>query len=97
MDHTTLFTLSIAAIATLGVIVRPWSIPEYIWAVLGAKRYLKAALVSAYQGICVIQATCVGRDGHPSRRAAMSPVHPLAITVGEPGIIAVAAHDRTVA
>lgn len=36
MDHTTLLTLGIAAIATLGVIVRPWSIPEYIWAVLGA-------------------------------------------------------------
>ncbi|MBN8961728.1 MAG: arsenic transporter [Rhizobiales bacterium] len=36
MDHSTLFTLGIAGIATLGVIVRPWSIPEYIWAVLGA-------------------------------------------------------------
>lgn len=36
MDHTSLLTLSIAVIATLGVIVRPWSIPEYIWAILGA-------------------------------------------------------------
>lgn len=36
MDHPALITLSIAAIATLGVIVRPWSIPEYVWAVLGA-------------------------------------------------------------
>lgn len=45
MDHTTLFTLSIAAIATLGVIVRPWSIPEYIWAVLGASALVVAGLL----------------------------------------------------
>lgn len=45
MDHTTLFTLSIAAIATLGVIVRPWSIPEYIWAVLGAAALVVAGLL----------------------------------------------------
>lgn len=45
MDHTTLFTLSIAAIATLGVIVRPWSIPEYIWAVLGATALVVSGLL----------------------------------------------------
>lgn len=45
MDHTTLFTLGIAAIATLGVIVRPWSIPEYIWAVLGAAALVVAGLL----------------------------------------------------
>ncbi|MGB3864704.1 MAG: arsenic transporter, partial [Xanthobacteraceae bacterium] len=36
MDPATLLTLSIAAIATLGVIARPWAIPEYVWACLGA-------------------------------------------------------------
>ena len=45
MDHTTLFTLSIAAIATLGVIVRPWSFPEYIWAVLGATALVVSGLL----------------------------------------------------
>lgn len=36
MDHATLLTLGIAGIATLGVIVRPWALPEYLWAGLGA-------------------------------------------------------------
>lgn len=45
MDHSTLFTLGIAGIATLGVIVRPWSIPEYIWAVLGAVVLVVAGLL----------------------------------------------------
>jgi len=36
VDHTTLLTLGIAALATLGVIARPWAVPEYVWAVLGA-------------------------------------------------------------
>jgi len=45
VDHTTLFTLSIAAITTFGVIVRPWSIPEYIWAVLGAAVLVIAGLL----------------------------------------------------
>ena len=29
-------TWSIAGLATLGVIARPWNLPEYIWAVAGA-------------------------------------------------------------
>jgi arsenical pump membrane protein len=45
VDHATLLTLGIAAIATLGVIVRPWSIPEYIWAVLGAAALLVLGLL----------------------------------------------------
>src|SRR6202162_6117947 len=38
---TSLATWSIAALATAGVIIRPWRLPEAIWAVLGA-----AALVA---------------------------------------------------
>jgi arsenical pump membrane protein len=45
VDHTTLLTLSIAAAATLGVIVRPWSIPEYVWAVLGAAALIVLGLL----------------------------------------------------
>lgn len=45
MDYTTLITLGIAAIATLGVIVRPWSIPEYVWAVLGAAALILPGLM----------------------------------------------------
>jgi arsenical pump membrane protein len=45
VDHATLLTLGIAAIATLGVIVRPWSVPEYIWAVLGAAVLVVSGLV----------------------------------------------------
>lgn len=45
MDPTTFLTLIIAAVATLGVIVRPWSIPEYVWAVLGAAVLLVAGLL----------------------------------------------------
>src|SRR6202162_5271527 len=33
---TSLATWSIAALATAGVIIRPWRLPEAIWAVLGA-------------------------------------------------------------
>lgn len=29
-------TWGIAGLATLGVIARPWNLPEYIWAVTGA-------------------------------------------------------------
>jgi arsenical pump membrane protein len=29
-------TWAIAALATFGVIVRPWNLPEFIWAVAGA-------------------------------------------------------------
>ena len=29
-------TWGIAALATFGVIVRPWNLPEYVWAVVGA-------------------------------------------------------------
>jgi arsenical pump membrane protein len=29
-------TWGIAAMATLGVIARPWNLPEFIWAVAGA-------------------------------------------------------------
>jgi arsenical pump membrane protein len=35
-DGTLALTCSIAAGATLGVIARPWRLPEYIWAVTGA-------------------------------------------------------------
>lgn len=37
-----------------------------------------------------------GANGHRPRRLAMSPVHPPATTVGEPGIFANVTHDRTV-
>ena len=60
MDQTTLLTLGIAIGATLGVIVRPWSIPEYIWAILGAAALLvlgllpwRNALAAAAKGIDV--------------------------------------------
>src|SRR6266404_9166134 len=38
-------TWAIAAIATLGVIVRPWRLPEAIWAVLGAMALVVLALL----------------------------------------------------
>ena len=34
-------TWAIAALATLGVIARPWRLPEAIWAVLGAAAALR--------------------------------------------------------
>src|SRR5246500_761781 len=39
-------TWMIAAIATLGVIVRPWRLPEAIWAVLGAAALVVLGLLS---------------------------------------------------
>jgi arsenical pump membrane protein len=36
MIDTDVATWGIAALATLGVIVRPWNLPEFIWAVAGA-------------------------------------------------------------
>jgi arsenical pump membrane protein len=38
-------TWAIAALATLGVIVRPWRLPEAIWAVLGAMALIMLALL----------------------------------------------------
>ena len=38
-------TWTIATLATLGVIVRPWSLPEAIWAVLGATALVVLALL----------------------------------------------------
>jgi arsenical pump membrane protein len=39
-------TWAIAALATLGVIVRPWRLPEAIWAVLGAAALVVSGLLS---------------------------------------------------
>src|SRR6201990_2561672 len=36
MPDTNAATWGIAVLATLGVIVRPWNLPEFIWAVAGA-------------------------------------------------------------
>lgn len=36
MPETNVATWGIAALATLGVIARPWNLPEFIWAVAGA-------------------------------------------------------------
>src|SRR5882672_12597407 len=47
-------TWVIAALATLGVLVRPWRLPEAIWAVLGAMALVVLALLpwtSALQAI----------------------------------------------
>jgi arsenical pump membrane protein len=47
-------TWAIAALATLGVIIRPWRLPEAIWAVLGAMALVMLALLpwtSALQAI----------------------------------------------
>jgi arsenical pump membrane protein len=47
-------TWAVAALATLGVIVRPWRLPEAIWAVLGATALVVLALlpwVNALQAI----------------------------------------------
>jgi arsenical pump membrane protein len=47
-------TWAIVALATLGVIVRPWRLPEAIWAVLGAMALVVLALLpwkSALQAI----------------------------------------------
>jgi arsenical pump membrane protein len=47
-------TWAIAALATLGVIVRPWSLPEATWAVLGALALVLAGLLpwtSALQAV----------------------------------------------
>ena len=34
--ETNAVTWGIAALATLGVIARPWNLPEFIWAIAGA-------------------------------------------------------------
>ena len=39
-------TLGIAGLATLGVVVRPWNLPEYIWAVAGAVLLVALDLLS---------------------------------------------------
>src|SRR5260370_18276906 len=47
-------TWAVAALATFGVIVRPWRLPEAIWAVLGARALVVFALLpwtSALQAI----------------------------------------------
>ncbi len=47
-------TLGIAAIATAGVIVRPWRVPEAVWATAGAVLLVALGLVpmpSAIQGV----------------------------------------------
>jgi arsenical pump membrane protein len=44
VDHAIL-TLGIAAVATLGVIVRPFRLPEYVWAVSGAAALVLAGLL----------------------------------------------------
>lgn len=45
MDQITLLTLGIAGIATFGVIVRPWALPEYIWAIAGAAALVVSGLL----------------------------------------------------
>src|SRR5258705_11885566 len=47
-------TWAVAALATFGVIVRPWSLPEALWAILGATALVVFALLpwtSALQAI----------------------------------------------
>src|SRR5260370_3763454 len=47
-------TWAVAALATFGVIVRPWSLPEALWAILGAMALVVFALLpwtSALQAI----------------------------------------------
>lgn len=51
-------TWSIAAIATAGVIIRPWNVSEAIWAVLGAFALIVLGLIAPAQAI-----TAVGRGG----------------------------------
>ena len=36
MSGATTATWSIAGLAAIGVVVRPWNLPEYVWAVAGA-------------------------------------------------------------
>src|SRR5665213_2946651 len=44
MNHNTLI-LAIAAFATLGVVIRPLRLPEYVWAVLGAAGLIALGLL----------------------------------------------------
>jgi len=60
VDHTALLILTVAGIAILGVIVRPWALPEYLWAASGALVLVatgllpwKTAVAAAGKGIDV--------------------------------------------
>src|SRR5258707_2040560 len=46
MSNGTAATWAIAALATMGVIVRPWRVPEAVWAVLGAGALVVFGLLS---------------------------------------------------
>src|SRR5258707_5178258 len=46
MSNGTAATWVIAALATMGVIVRPWRVPEAVWAVLGAGALVVFGLLS---------------------------------------------------
>lgn len=55
MDHATLLTLGIAGIATFGVIVRPWALPEYLWATLGAAVLVVSGLLPWHDALAAAQ------------------------------------------
>ena len=47
-------TWIIAAVATAGVIIRPWTISEAIWALLGAVALLALGLIAPGQAIAAV-------------------------------------------
>lgn len=49
-------TWTIAAGAILGVLIRPWNLPEALWAVLGAAAMLACSLISTHEAIAAVGA-----------------------------------------
>ena len=58
LDGATFATLFIAFVATAGVIIRPWSLPEAVWAVLGAVLLVGFGLLPWHEALAA-----VGRGG----------------------------------
>ena len=54
LDVPTLATTGIVILATAGVIIRPWKIPEAIWAITGATLLIVFGLLPVADGIHAI-------------------------------------------
>jgi Na+/H+ antiporter NhaD/arsenite permease-like protein len=69
---------SIAALSVLGVIVRPWKIPEALWAVLGAAALALFSLISMSDVLAAILVTVALQAQAPPGRKASSNTAPIA-------------------
>ena len=54
MLGATTATCGIAALATLGVVIRPWRLPEYIWAVAGAVLLVALGLLPWQEAVAAV-------------------------------------------